>query len=136
MLIPDNIHPEQTIYFNGAFVLKVIQKHRVENMLELYIKTKAEWEMSMPVFVLCLDWLFLLNLIMLNDSGKVELALTAENSTPLWSHHSILRSYETWLPEWSGNLGGVQRWRSSVARGILGQSAFGTRWRRRDSKLV
>jgi hypothetical protein len=22
---------------------------------------------------------------------------------------------ETWLPEWSGNLGGVQRWRSSVA---------------------
>jgi hypothetical protein len=33
----------------------------------------------------------------------------AENSTPLWSHHSILRSDETWLPEWSGNLGGVQR---------------------------
>jgi hypothetical protein len=31
----------------------------------------------------------------------------AENSTPLWSHHSILRSDETWLPEWSGNLGGV-----------------------------
>jgi len=73
MLIPDNIHPEQTIYFNGAFVLKAIQKHRIENMLELYIKTKAEREMSMPVFVLCLDWLFLLNLITLNDSGKVEL---------------------------------------------------------------
>jgi len=33
----------------------------------------------------------------------------AENSTLLWSHHSILRSDETWLPEWSGNLGGVQR---------------------------
>jgi hypothetical protein len=26
---------------------------------------------------------------------------------PPWSHHSILRSDETWLPEWSGNLGGV-----------------------------
>lgn len=73
MLIPDNIHPEQTIYFNGAFVLQAIQKHHVENMLELYIKTKAEREMSMPVFILCLDWLFLLNLIMLNDSGKVVL---------------------------------------------------------------
>jgi hypothetical protein len=34
--------------------------------------------------------------------------LLAENSTPLWSHHSILRSDETWLPEWSGNLGEVQ----------------------------
>jgi hypothetical protein len=28
----------------------------------------------------------------------------------LWSQHSILRRGETWLPEWSGNLGGVQRW--------------------------
>lgn len=73
MLIPDNIHPEQTIYFNGAFVLKTIQKHRSEEMLELYIKTKTDREMSMPIFVLCLDWLFLLNLITINTSGKVEI---------------------------------------------------------------
>ncbi|SJM94350.1 conserved hypothetical protein [Crenothrix polyspora] len=73
MLIPDNIHPEQTIYFNGAYVLKAIQEHRVMNFLDLYIETKTEQDMSMPVFVLCLDWLFLLNLIKLNDSGKVEL---------------------------------------------------------------
>jgi hypothetical protein len=73
MLIPDNIHPEQTIYFNGAFVLKAIQGHRVIDMLDLYIKTTATREMSMPVFVLCLDWLFLLNLVALNDQGKVEL---------------------------------------------------------------
>jgi hypothetical protein len=73
MLIPDNIHPEQTIYFNGAFVLNAIQKHRVMNMLDLYIQTKAEREMSMPVFVLCLDWLFLLDLVSLNDQGTVEL---------------------------------------------------------------
>ena len=33
----------------------------------------------------------------------------AENSTPLWSHHSVPRSDETWLPEWSGKLGGVER---------------------------
>jgi hypothetical protein len=73
MLIPDNIHPEQTIYFNGAFVLKAIQKHRVMNMLDLYMQTTDEREMSMQVFVLCLDWLFLLNLVTLNDHGKVEL---------------------------------------------------------------
>src|ERR1035437_343222 len=29
--------------------------------------------------------------------------------TPLRSRHSIPRSDETWLPEWSGNLAGVQR---------------------------
>ena len=73
MLVPDNIHPEQTIYFNGAFVLKAIQENRVMDMLSLYIQTTAEREMSMPVFVLCLDWLFLLNLVTLNEYGKVEL---------------------------------------------------------------
>lgn len=73
MLVPDNIHPEQTIYFNGAFVLKTIQMHRVMDMLDLYIQTTVERKMSMPVFVLCLDWLFLVNLITLNDHGKVVL---------------------------------------------------------------
>lgn len=73
MLIPDNIHPEQTVYFNGAFVLKVMQKKRAVNLLDLYILTKAEREMSMPLFVLCLDWLFLLNLVTLNESGEVKL---------------------------------------------------------------
>lgn len=73
MLVPDNIHPEQTIYFNGAFVLKMIQEHRVLDMLDLYIHTNAEREMSMPVFVLCLDWLFLLNLVILDENGKVVL---------------------------------------------------------------
>ena len=73
MLLPDNVHPEQTIYFNGAFVLKVIQEHRVMDMLDLYIQAKTKREMSMPVFALCLDWLFLLDLITLNEHGKVEL---------------------------------------------------------------
>jgi hypothetical protein len=30
-------------------------------------------------------------------------------ATVLWSRHPILRSDETWLPEWSGNLGRVKR---------------------------
>jgi hypothetical protein len=73
MLVPDNIHPEQTIYFNGAFVLKTIQENRAMDMLSLYIQTTANRDMSMPVFVLCLDWLFLLNLVTLNEHEKVEL---------------------------------------------------------------
>jgi len=73
MLVPDNIHPERTIYFNGAFVLKIIQVHRVMDMFDLYVQTTSERDMTMQVFALCLDWLFLLNLITLNDNGKVEL---------------------------------------------------------------
>jgi len=73
MLVPDNIHPEQTIYFNGAAVLQVIQKKRMMDMLDLYIETTAHQEMTMSVFVLCLDFLFLLDLVVLNEHAKVEL---------------------------------------------------------------
>ena len=73
MLIPDNIHPEQTIYFNASFVLKVLQENHMMDILDLYIKAKMKREMSMPVFIMCLDWLFLLNLVILSDQGKVKL---------------------------------------------------------------
>lgn len=73
MLIPDNIHPEQTVYFNGAIVLKEIQEGRVMDMLDLYVQANSRKEMSMPTFVLCLDWLYLLDLVDMDDQGKVKL---------------------------------------------------------------
>lgn len=73
MLLPDNIHPENCIYYNGAFVLQAIQKKPFQDMVELYLNVKQLKEMTMPVYVLCLDWLFLLNLVTINDQGRVEL---------------------------------------------------------------
>jgi len=73
MLLPDNIHPEQSIYYNGAFVLQALREQRVMDLLDLYMNTQMHREMTMPVFVLCLDWLFLLNLVSLNEKGSVEL---------------------------------------------------------------
>lgn len=71
MLLPDNTHPEHTIYYNGAFILEVLQNNRVINLLDLYLNTKNKHDLSMPVFVLCLDWLFLLNLIAFDENGKI-----------------------------------------------------------------
>jgi hypothetical protein len=73
MLLPDNIHPEDSIYYNGAFVLKAIQIEHSQDFLDLYLNTKHLKEMSLPVFILCLDWLYLLNLVTLNDFGRVDL---------------------------------------------------------------
>lgn len=71
MLLPDNIHPEHTIYYNGAFILEALQNNRVISLLDLYLNTKNKHDLSMPVFVLCLDWLFLLNLIAFDENGKI-----------------------------------------------------------------
>ena len=61
MLLPDNIHPENSIYYNGAVVLQVLQNNDKLEMLELYNRVKEVRHISFPVFVLCLDWLYLIN---------------------------------------------------------------------------
>lgn len=73
MLIPDNIHPNKSIYYNGAFVLKSLQNNSVQSILDLYNDVKQEKQMTFPVFTLCLDWLFLLDVAILNENAEVEL---------------------------------------------------------------
>lgn len=73
LLIPENVHPDNTIYYNGAFVLNTINKYQKLSLLDLYVYTQKERKMSMPLFILCLDWLFLLNIILINDQGTIEL---------------------------------------------------------------
>lgn len=73
MLIPDNVHPDETIYYNGSLVLKVLQQYKAIDFLELYAKASQERKLSISVFILCLDWLYLIDLITIGDNGKVSL---------------------------------------------------------------
>lgn len=73
MLLPDNIHPENTIYYNGAFVLETLKSDNPKNILDLYQATKLKKEMSFSIFVLCLDWLYLLEIAKVNNKGEIRL---------------------------------------------------------------
>ncbi len=75
MLLPDNIHPENSVYYNGAFVLQAVQHNPALDTLGLYQHVKQLKDISMPVFILCLDWLFLLDVLILNEQGRVELCI-------------------------------------------------------------
>ena len=72
MLLPDNIHPENSIYYNGALVLQVLQKESSADLVRLYQKVKQIKEMTFPVFILCLDWLYIANIAEVKE-GRVEL---------------------------------------------------------------
>jgi len=72
MLLPDNIHPENSIYYNGSFLLQVLQSKNRLDILDLYQEVKKIRNMSFPVFALCLDWLYLANIAELSN-GKIEL---------------------------------------------------------------
>lgn len=72
MLLPDNIHPENSIYYNGALVLQVLQKKSGIDLIILYQEVKQIKEMAFPVFILCLDWLFIASIAEVKE-GRVEL---------------------------------------------------------------
>ncbi len=73
MLLPDNIHPDNSIYFNGAFVIDAMKKNRSYQLLDLYQAVKVKKQMSFSVFILCLDWLYLLGVAALNSKGEIKL---------------------------------------------------------------
>lgn len=75
MLLPDNIHPELSIYYNGALVLNELQKNNGQSIMQLFTKLKAKTDMSFSVFILCLDWLYLINAAEVNERGKIEICL-------------------------------------------------------------
>ena len=63
MLLPDNIHPELSIYYNGSFVLEELKKIDNQTIMDLYQNVKINKEMSFPTFMLCLDWLYLIEAV-------------------------------------------------------------------------
>lgn len=73
MLLPDNIHPELSIYYNGALVLNVLKEKDNQSIINLYQKIKGANSMSFPTFILCLDWLYLIEVAQINDRGNVVL---------------------------------------------------------------
>lgn len=75
MLLPDNIHPELSIYYNGSLVLGELRKRDHQPLLYLYDSLKNGTGMSFSVFLLCLDWLFLIEAAEVDEKGCVNLCI-------------------------------------------------------------
>ncbi|GEN49432.1 ABC-three component system middle component 6 [Alkalibacterium pelagium] len=73
MLLPDNIHPELSIYYNGSVVLMELKDNSKQKILDLYQRVRNRNEMSYPVFILSLDWLYLIDAAKIDENGCVEL---------------------------------------------------------------
>jgi len=75
MLMPDSINPKDSIYFNGAIVLKTLQEKGNMSMIELYSEVKKSSGMSLSTLIFSLDWLYLINAAYVTVSGDVELCI-------------------------------------------------------------
>jgi hypothetical protein len=73
MLLPDNIRPELTIYYNGAIILKELEIKNKYDIIDLYQKVKETNDMSFVTFMLSIDWLYLLQVAIINQNGEIEI---------------------------------------------------------------
>lgn len=48
MLLPDNIHPELSIYYNGYVILTELEKKTEQMLLELYYNVKSQITCHFP----------------------------------------------------------------------------------------
>lgn len=74
MLLPDNIKPEDSIYYNGAKVLEVVQQKMCISVTDLYVELREKSDLSVSILLLSLDWLYLIDCITINN-GEVSLCL-------------------------------------------------------------
>lgn len=74
MLLPKDINPKNTVYYNGALTLKVLGESEQSkfDFFDLYLQVKSIKEISLQSFVLSLDWLYILGSIKLDINGKIE----------------------------------------------------------------
>lgn len=75
MLIPDNMNPELSIYYNGSIILSCLYEKDNQNLMELYCNSKNKHEMSFSIFILSLDWLYLIDIARYSDGGQIKLCL-------------------------------------------------------------
>jgi hypothetical protein len=71
MLLPYHLHPENSIYYNGSIVLEILQQQKSIGIIELYELVRQNKKMSFQIFILSLDWLYLLNVAEINNREEI-----------------------------------------------------------------
>ncbi|MET3941985.1 hypothetical protein ABIC22_004797 [Paenibacillus sp. PvP094] len=73
MLLPNEIKPENSVYYFASLVLKEVQRKEKLQIVLLFQFLKDKYGISLKIFAYCLDWLYLIEAIKIDEKGDVEL---------------------------------------------------------------
>jgi SUMO ligase MMS21 Smc5/6 complex component len=73
MLLPDSIHPKYSVYYIGSLLLKTLQQKGAMSVADLYVTLKNDSDISFKLYLLSLDWLYLINAAQINNKGDIVL---------------------------------------------------------------
>ena len=75
MILSNSLRPQHTIYYLGAILIKCIREHSSTTIdsIDLYesFKTKVKSKITFLQYMYTLNWLYLLDLVELNDKGDI-----------------------------------------------------------------
>ncbi|MDR1747873.1 MAG: hypothetical protein LBR47_02305 [Spirochaetaceae bacterium] len=73
MIVSKNTHPERDLYYLGAKTIEVLNSSIQEewDFLDLFAEVNTREKISLNLFSLVLDWLFILGVIRLNEKGEI-----------------------------------------------------------------
>ncbi|OQX79069.1 MAG: hypothetical protein B6D64_05435 [Bacteroidetes bacterium 4484_276] len=75
MILPRDIKPEYSLYFIGGKLLETIKKQNATefDLLDLFQShISSSHDCSFNQYLLAIDWLYLLNLVSLNNEGQLQ----------------------------------------------------------------
>lgn len=74
MLISSDVHPTNDIYYIGSQLLALLDRfdtHEWE-VIDLYQESKSAYNLSYGLFMLAVEWLYLLGALDLCDEGRLQ----------------------------------------------------------------
>ena len=75
MIINKNINPERDLYYLGGILIEVLQNNvkKEVDYMELYLLVKTKKDISINLYSLTLDWLFIIGLVAKGEKGKIKI---------------------------------------------------------------
>lgn len=74
MIIDKNVNPERDLYYLGGLLIDLLSKKKNEEIdyIELYKAFRKKQEITINLYSLTLDWLFILGLVEKGGEGKIK----------------------------------------------------------------
>lgn len=74
MIIDKNINPERDLYYLGGVLIDILQNNNNKEFdyMDLYALINNKTNITINLYSLTLDWLFILGLVAKGEHGKVK----------------------------------------------------------------
>lgn len=75
MIIDKNINPERDLYYLGGILIDILENkdHKEVDYMDLYTLINNKKEITINLFSLTLDWLFVLGLVAKGENGQIKI---------------------------------------------------------------